>query len=196
MQRDDEEVTKQLVNCQIDVQLSGDFYTQVFTDMQTLDISEIDILTSKEKLKQKLKKHVNICAFDYLINLAKGHAKVDETLYTDINGMEYFNDSRFSPDQVNLLFKFRTRMYNVRNNFRHQYSQSNMLCPLCKIDNDTQEHLFNCTHIRDALQNNKKYTYNDIFTNDTNKLLNIATILKQIIKTREKLQEEMEQEAL
>ena len=70
-----------------------------------------------------------------------------------------------------------------------------MLCPLCKIDNDTQEHLFNCTHIRDALQNNKKYTYNDIFTNDTNKLLNIAAILKKIIKTREKLQEEMEKEA-
>ena len=70
-------------------------------------------------------------------------SKLRKSIYKDLNGSKYFSDHRFSPELANLVFKFRTRMYNVRNNFRNCYKNSDVSCPVCNTgDLDTQEHLF------------------------------------------------------
>ena len=104
--------------------------------------------------------------------------------------MPYINDDRFTPDLVNLLFEFRTRMYNVKNNFRNNYKQTNILCPLCKVHDGIKPHLFECTVILQQLQNKIFTKYDDIFSSDTDTLLNVSKELKEIIKVREDLQEE------
>ena len=157
---------------------------QVFNDLTTLEIPESDILEySEETLKQKVKKQINNAAYAFLMNAANKHSKVRSEIYKDLDGMAYFDDARFTPDLSNLLFKFRTRMFNVRNNFRNHY-KTNLLCPLCSEEEDSQEHLLKCKIIVEELNWNE-YRYQDVFSEDPDVLLNIAKVLKRAIKIRE-----------
>ena len=191
MKRADTELTKMVVLSQKEKRTKGDFYVQVENDMKTLNIQESMIKTThKNTLKEVLNNKLHSCAFQYLIRLARTHSKVHNESYTDLRGMPYMNDGRFTPDLVNLLFKFRTRMYNVKNNFRNNYKQTNILCPLCKVHEDSQPHLFECTVILQQLQNKIVTKYDDIFSSDTDTLLNVSKELKKIVTVREELQEE------
>ena len=86
-------------------------------------------------------------ALVFLKEKANEHSKVRNDIYTDMKGKEYFYNQKITPDLAQILFKFRTRMFNVKNNFRNKYKQSNIRCPLCNDNDDTQEHLFNCKTI-------------------------------------------------
>ena len=191
MLRDDNEITKQVVLSQKRSKIKGDFYTQVSADMEELQIMEEDIDASKPSLKAKVDEQAKKHAFTHLHQLATSHSKVDENLYQSMDGMDYLNDSRLTPDLVNLLFKFRTRMYQVRNNFRNNYKESDILCPLCKSNNDTQEHLFDCTSIQEVLPEDSQQqgVYSDIFTNDTELLIKVAKKIREIVAIREELLE-------
>ena len=192
MLRDDDEITKKVVCCQKERQLSGDFYPQVVQDMLYLNIADTDVMTdSKHVLKEKIKKAVNKVAHEYLLEIGRTHSKVRTNLYPNIDGMKYMKDPRFTPDIVNLLFKFRTRMFNVRNNFRNNYRQTDILCPLCKKEEDSQEHLFKCETIALSLDNvTINVVYEDIFSDDTDKLLSAALHIKQLTQIRIDLEDE------
>ena len=73
-----------------------------------------------DRLKQKLEKQMHDVAYVFLMDAASKHSKVRNEVYKDLEGMNYLDDERFTPDLANLLFKFRTRMFNVKNNFRNQ----------------------------------------------------------------------------
>ena len=65
------------------------------------------------------------------------------------------------------------------------------VCPVCKTDNDTQEHSLICTELRkwikkDNLTSMDAVVYTDLF-GDTDKQHQITQVYKIIIKTREKL---------
>ena len=188
MHRDDDELTKKLVICQKETKLNGDFYPQVENDMMMLSISEEDVTVySKEKLRTKLKEKTKEAALTHLLDAARSHSKVRDEIYTDMEGMKYMNDPRFTPEIVNLLFKFRTRMFNVRNNFRNKYRNSDTLCPLCKLEEDSQEHLFQCTKLSHDDHNTQ---HNDIYSNDTNKLLQVGSTLSKLCSEREEICED------
>ena len=196
MKREEDELTRRVVCCQKERKLEGDFYPQVEQNMNYLDITEADIIKSKDSLKAKIKKAVAKKALEHLLQLADAHSKVRSNLYSNLDGMEYTRDPRFTPETVNMLFKFRTRMYNVKNNFRNNYKHSNILCPLCNKEEDTQEHLFMCQAIFEScelLQSQESQTikYEDIFSHDVNVLLKTAHLLKALVKTRADLEEEM-----
>ena len=189
MMRPDDEITKKVVNRQKETKLEGDFYMQVSRDMTDLNVSEEFVMkSSKETLQLKLKIETAESAFKYLIELGRNHSKVRETAYTDLKGMSYFSDNRFSPDLANLLFKFRTRMFNVRNNFRNNYKQQSTLCPVCEDGEDSQAHLFDCKPIQEIVQTHN-CEYEDIFSKDVDILLKVATTLKQIVNIREDFDE-------
>ena len=81
----------------------------------------------------------------------------------------------------------------MKNNFRNNYKQSNLLCPMCELTDDTQEHLFECTSIKEEIHYNNVH-YNDIFSNNIDTLLNAAKMLKKIVDIREKLQKVIDPE--
>ncbi len=181
LQRDDEDFTKRFILVQKDNCLEGDFYAQTKRDMDMLSITDDDLLHSNEKLKQTLLGKINSVTFDYLLNKARIHSKVDETLYTNCEGCEYFNDKRFSPDLATLIFKFRTRTYMVKNNFRNNYCNTNIICPLCNKEEDNQEHLFQCEKIGMI---DLQGEYEDIFSDNVDTLHNVALKLKKIVEKR------------
>ena len=141
---------------------------------------------NKLNLKETLKKRVPEVAFQYLINIAETHSKVNHGMYRNLDGMQYFEDHRISAEQAKLLFKFRTCMINVRNNFRNNYACSS--CPLCGIHQDTQEHLFDCIMIKKHYQPTTEYS--DIFSDDCECLCDVAVNLERIVDIRNRLLED------
>ena len=194
MKREDTELTKQIVVSQKEKMLKGDFYTQVEESLRALNIPASAEITSmgRNALKELLNKRSAIAAYESLINQARCHSKVNENAYSNINGMQYITDSRFTPDLVNLLFKFRTRMFNVRNNFRNQYRQTNILCPLCKVFEDSQQHLFSCAVLHESIPTINT-VYDDIFSSDSNILLKVAKELKTIVAARVEMESNMDE---
>jgi hypothetical protein len=192
LNRSDNELTKRVVVSQLENGTKGDFAEQVLNDMGLLNITkEESMALSSNKLKDMLKEKAGDAAFHHLITKARVHTKVNEEVYTNLDGMTYMKHPQFSPDLVNILFKFRTRMYNVKNNFRNNYTKTNTLCPLCNLSEDTQSHLFDCTMIVDQKNKPTTTTYKDIFSPDINRLLDVAKELKTIVKIREDLESEM-----
>ena len=74
-------------------------------------------------------------------------AKIKRERYMDI----------LQQKQARILFKLRTRMISVRNNFKNKYED--LMCPRCKKEIDDEKHLFTkCEKLAD-IQN--KYNIKD-----------------------------------
>ena len=64
---------------------------------------------------------------------------------------------------------------------------------MCQKFEDSQEHLFNCNPLR-LIVGEHDCLYEDIFSNNVNKLYKVATVLKRIVGAREEFDARMEQE--
>ena len=183
IQRPYNEITKQVILCQKEYMYEGEVYTQTKKDMNYLSITDGMLEENTDKLQTILTNNSKAKAFEFLIEKAKTHSKVNHNIYKDIEGCKHYNDPRFTPDLANNLFKFRTRTYLVKNNFRNNYRNTNILCPLCEKSDDTQEHLFSCKSINQQC----KHQYNDIFSEDIDTLLGVARELKELVEARDLL---------
>ena len=75
-------------------------------------------------------------------------------------------------------------MINVKSNFKNQFS-NDILCELCKSEDDTQEHLISCKTLFTV--ENLSVNYEDIFGNDHKKQEKIGTILANLLEKRKKI---------
>ena len=79
-------------------------------------------------------------------------------------------------------------MINVGKNFG-----SEKLCPLCKLESDSQEHMINCFVIKmkssEVFHSNQ--TYHQIFNLTSKNLASVAELCEQAVRTREILMEEV-----
>ena len=187
MNREDGELTKQVVTQQKISCYEGDFYPQVCQDMVSLSISEQDLKCTKEQLKALVCAKIKARSYEYLISKAKQHSKVKEEIYGNAEGAAYYMDNRFTPDLVTLLFKFRTRTYLVKNNFRNNYRNTNINCPLCGVHDDKQEHIFECHNILLEYSKHMRCRADDIYSNDVDVLYDVAVTLKELVSIRERL---------
>ena len=79
-------------------------------------------------------------------------------------------------------------MVDVKNNFKNKYDD--MLCPLCKTEEEDQFHLFNCVRIVNNchdLAENIEVEYEDIFSPVKKKIEKAAQLLMKIWEVREKM---------
>ena len=172
--------------------LPGDFYTQVTENMATLSLTELDLLlNSEESLKKILDDKINKTAFSYLLTRAEKHNKTRNSLYTNMNGCSYLKDPRFTTEISRLLFMLQTRTYGVKNNFRNNYRNENLWCPLCSGDEehlekyiDNQEHLYECAVLVGS-SDNLPCVYEDIFSGNLETLLIAGQVSKEILLTRD-----------
>ena len=82
----------------------------------------------------------------------------------------------------------RTRMYPVKSNFKNQYQKKNLKCDLCKIEEDSQEHLLKCKVLEHFVPEIKdtKIEYKDIF-GTIEKIIPVSSLLLKVTKERESL---------
>ena len=104
---------------------------------------------SKAKIEEKANEiYKNECEkLKKLKCLNQYKAKIKRERYMDI----------LQQERVRVLFKVRTQMISVRNNFKNKYED--LMCPKCKKEIDDEKHLFTkCEKLAD-IQN--KYNIND-----------------------------------
>ena len=115
------------------------------------------------------------------------HSKTENIKIEILKPNSYLTDTRIYPDQAKFIFKMRTRMYSVKCNFKNQYN-GNYICDLCKIEDDTQEHLLQCKVLQyfvpEILSSN--VWYEDIFGN-IDKIIPASKLLNKVCKERDLL---------
>ena len=135
--------------------------------------------------KSIVKKACKIYTFNKLISVKNGHEKNKHIEYTKLETSQYLLSCMFSVNQSKLLFKLRTRMLDVKANFKNKFQDniSLLMCNLCDNQKvEDQKHVIECTKIENNKTNN--VTYLDLF----NKNLNVV---KNAIDKYEKSWKEM-----
>ena len=96
-----------------------------------------------------------------------------------------------SVDEVQLLFRLRTKTDSSKRNFRNQHAQD-MSCDLCRIELCTTEHLLSCIVIRKFIPEleNTSVVYEDIYS-DVNQQLAAVKLFLKIFKQKEIILEAM-----
>ena len=177
--------------------VGGDWVKIVDDDLKLLDINlkENEIKNmKKENFKTYVKKKVDTKVFKYLENLKEGHSKVKDIKYKKLEMQQYMKDPNFSINNIKLLFKLRTRMVQVKRNFKSAFQS--LVCDLCEIEEDDQHHLLSCQVLLkqcSELYNDISVEYNDLFST-SEKQLQAVKLFKKVLQIREKLlQEKTEQ---
>ena len=90
---------------------------------------------------------------------------------------KYMNE--LARQEASIIFKARTRMLDVKNNFRGKYKDTK--CQKCPENIETQEHVLETCHGIHT-DPSTKITTNEIFENDTKKLKTTSTKITNILK--------------
>ena len=181
LQLDNDEMLSEFFFAQWNSPSNNDWVLTVKDDLKELSITcnLTDIRSqSKETFKKLVKDSCMNIAFSNLTNLQKSHSKMSNVKYADFKMQSYFHDGSID---ARSLFLYRTRMIRVRNNYQGS-SPENQLCPLCKDEIDTQEHLLTCEKIHTTPPNVR---YGDIFMDDLSKIKDTLAALKSSFKFRE-----------
>ena len=109
---------------------------------------------------------------------------MDGLSYDKLEMKPYLKSQKLFVKEATNIFKFRTRMSDVKMNFSSQYV--NLNCSLGCDEFESQEHLINCDKIESNLDNND-VDYEDLFSNNILKLKNIAKKLSSALEAKNKI---------
>ena len=115
---------------------------------------------SQFQFKDLVKKRCQDTAFRHLLTLKATHSKLSNITYEAYSMQPYLFDGTFHSGDARILFRFRTRMIRVGRNYK---SMCEVVCPLCKNEEDTQEHLLMCPVLT---SDTTGVRYADIFASD------------------------------
>ena len=85
------------------------------------------------------------------------------------------------------MFQLRTRMIDVRVNFKNRHSDT--ICPVCGLSEDEQKHVLECEVLLSNISDitTEKIDYEDIFHCDISKQTNILRIFHNLWKKRNQI---------
>ena len=150
---------------------------------------------SKTSFKKYIKKKAIEITEKYLNSKKERHTKLDNLKFTKLKCAPYLNDPRISQREAKLLFNLRTRMYQVKSNYKKKYP-NNLTCDLCKSATCEQSHLMECSKLKQEvpeLQQNTEVKYMHIFSNN-DKIVPAIKLFSIIARKREELIDGLNQE--
>ena len=197
LQRDDNEITKKIYLAQKDDTTPGDFVELIEKDFKSINKEQDDLsitTTNRNLYKQHIKAKVKAAALDYLKEKQKQHSKIKHIQYNQLKTQKYMVSPVFSNEEVNLLYALRSRATACRANFKQKYIHTNILCTLCQVECDDQQHILQCKVILDEYKSDDlaitSATYDDIFSDDVLKQKEVTTLFLKLFSIRDKLIEE------
>ena len=151
---------------------------------------------SKLQFHAKLSKAMSKLAFEYLIkekNKAGEGGKTSHIQFSELNIQKYLLPHETSVKMSKFIFHARSRMLNVKNNFKNR-KYPDMFCPVCcdPESTDSQQHILVCSDLDEAdlVSTGSSFCYDYLFSNDVKKQVAVATILeKRFAKRRTLLRE-------
>ena len=89
---------------------------------------------------------------------------------------DYLRPNEINSQEAKFIFHLRSRMVDVRANLSERYSD--LLCPLCHREEDTQKHLLECPNLDDgSVLVTKVPSYSDIFSENLQSKIEVARII-------------------
>ena len=155
----------------------------------TIPLQEIKEL-SHDQFKNMVRKRCRSAALKQLLTAKSNHSKMASLNYSDLKTQEYLVNKSFHCGDAKLLFSLRTRMVNVRNNYKNR--QGDICCPLCDQDDDTQEHLLVCEKMH---QSEPGVSYDAIFDDSREDIRVTFDALKNSLTLREDMLRAADEEA-
>ena len=184
MKRNDSEILSQVFKAQLHDPISGDWTESIKRDLLDFNLNHLSFKAikslKKKKFKTLVKKACQKAAFESLSNEKETKTKLDNCEYKDFKIQNYLRNKNLISRKQKLLFKFRTRMINVGNNYG-----KNNLCPLGCIALDTQEHIFECKELVDSTKVSKDFNYSDIFSNNPIKFIYATNLADELLRKKE-----------
>ena len=193
LQRDDEELVREVYNAQKCDPTDGDFYHLVMADAAdvNLNIDEEQISTMKEETyKDNVKCKVREAAFAYLKQKQIGHSKMDNLSYEKLKISKYMNNPIFNSQSVQMLFALRTRtVRNIKTDFPGMFPD--VVCPLGCAHIDSLPNILVCPVLQANIQTNnlviEAVKYQDIFSPDIVKQRQVTELYTQCLEIRDKI---------
>ena len=145
--QDDDSLLSSFFMAQWENPVPGDWTEQVKIDLEKIKLDltlETIKLMSKEEFQKVVKNAINKTAFAYLNVEKQKRDKVKHIEHRYLKLQPYLCPGNLNIREAKLLFHLRTRMVDVKENFRNKYPDT--ICPVCKGDlKDTQEHVLVCS---------------------------------------------------
>ena len=145
-------------------------------------------LMKKSKLKHILKNSTEEKALEELEKKKAKHSKVMNIKHKQIKMQKYLksNGLKMNQEEVQTIFKLRSRMTNVKTNFRGKYD--NFECELCNEEDENQKHMLECKEIMKKIKVEVKIPeYDELFKGNVRKQLEIAKAFLENMKIKEDL---------
>ena len=136
---------QQVFKIQWNFPCKGDWAIQAkndFKDFEIEDNLEKIKTMSKDVFKRLTKRKAYAYAFNLLCLNKQTYRKMDRLSYSEFKVQKYLVNKSYSLEEKKLIFKYRTRMLNVGQNFRAD--RELVLCPLCKKHTGSQDNLLSC----------------------------------------------------
>ena len=89
-------------------------------------------------------------ALEYLNRKKAGHSKVLHLSHSKWGTQPYLQPNQMSADDAKFILLLRTRLLDVKLNYRNKHS--NLSCPCCESALDDQEHLLDCAKLVDSAE--------------------------------------------
>ena len=129
------------------------------------------------KFSELVKKQCRSVALEYLLNIKESHSKMDNLKYSELKLQSLYKSKQVYSTTAKNIFKWRTRMFELKNNFKTKYS--NFSCPLCFKHLDDDESLLTCEILNSPKSENINLNYKDLFKQDVEKMLSIGKSLQE-----------------
>ena len=125
---------------------------------------------------------------EYLLNEKniKSKSKLKNLEYTKLEIQKYLTSDQISTRSKKLMFRARTRMLQVGDNFGNK----DELCPLCFLEKNDQPHIIQCLVVQfkcPEVFDDTSSKYEDIFSNEPGKMYKIIKLIDVALRKREQI---------
>ena len=189
LQEDEDCLIHTFLKAQLEKPTRGDWGQSCSETLEALginlEIRDIEIM-NKSSFRTLVKRKTATEALRYLNQVKSKHSKVLNIVHKRLEIATYFTGNDMRVTECKFLFALRSRMIDVRANYRDKYWDT--ICPCCCLEEDTQEHLLSCHMIDEegAITDNLP-NYQDLFGNNVVMQMQISRILRKRFQDRKKI---------
>ena len=145
----------------------------------------------KYELKNIVHEALTTKVFEYLIQIQNTQSKIRDVVYTELSLQPYLQSHDISNDMASFIFQSRSRMLDVRTNYRGSYPNGQHFCQAClnKNEPETQQHILKCEALEYGEINSEELKYEELYGQDVFQLQKICKILKDKLIKENKVDE-------
>ena len=144
----------------------------------------------KSTLKRLLDQATSKMALQRLNELKENHSKVQHISHKKIKMQNYLkaNNHKMSQEETKTIFHLRTRVTNVKMNYRGKHE--NLNCSVCQNELESQKHILQECKILKSMEKSNDYSveYEKLFGENVKKQIEIAKRFNENMNSKLKME--------